>query len=180
MREELPAEAVLTNDAGNHSAFLHRFWRFDRPGTQVASTAGAMGYAIPAAIGVKLARPTVPVVAVLGDGGFLMTGPELETAVRVGAPVVAIVFRNGLYGTIAMHQARENGRMTAVDIGPVDVAGIARSLGAAAWTVEDTGDLRPALRGALEAGRPAVVDVACAPDAIAPGLSLDAMLASDR
>jgi acetolactate synthase I/II/III large subunit len=176
MQEELPADTVLTNDAGNHSAFLHRYWRFTRPGTQIASTAGAMGYAVPAAIGVKIARPDVPVVAVLGDGGFLMTGPELETAVRTGAPVVAVVFRNGLYGTIAMHQARETGRMTAVDIGAVDVAGMARSLGAAAWTVEDAAELRPALREALAAGRPAVVDVACAPDVIAPGLSLDAML----
>lgn len=172
MQNVLPPETVLTNDAGNHSAFLHRHWVFNRPHTQVAGTSGAMGYGVPGAIGVKLADPSATVAALVGDGGFLMTGPEIETAVRLGAPVIVVVLRNGLYGTIAMHQVRELGRPTGVDIGTVDLAGMARSLGAEGISVNDTADLEPALRRALECGRPAVVDVACDPNAIAPRLSL--------
>ena len=113
MAAELPREAVITNDAGNFAAFLHRFWRYEIPRSQVAPTSGAMGYAVPAAIGAKLAQPERPVVAVVGDGGMLMTGQELETAVRYGIDITVIVLSNGLYGTIAMHQARRFGRCQA-------------------------------------------------------------------
>ena len=71
MREVLPEDAVMTNDAGNFSAFLHRHWRYDHPRTQLAAANGAMGYGVPAAIAAKLAAPERPVVACCGDGGFL-------------------------------------------------------------------------------------------------------------
>jgi acetolactate synthase-1/2/3 large subunit len=179
MREVLPEDAVMTNDAGNFSAFLHRHWRYDHPRTQLAAANGAMGYGMPAAVAAKLAAPERPVVACCGDGGFLMTGQEIETAVRYGTPVLVIVFRNGMHGTIAMHQAREVGRTAGVEIGEVDLASYARSLGAAGYPVRDPEDLTPALEEALASGSVALVDVVTDPDIISPSARLSE-LAPDR
>jgi acetolactate synthase-1/2/3 large subunit len=173
--ETAPADAVITNDAGNFSVFLHRYWRFCHPATQVAPTSGAMGYAVPAAVGAKLAAPQRTVIGLVGDGGFLMTGQELETAVRYDAPVVVVAMRNGLYGTIAMHQLRTFGRTAGVDIGEADLAGYAASLGAASFSVAKTADLVPALHEAFAAGRPALVDVAVDPEIITPSATLTSL-----
>jgi acetolactate synthase I/II/III large subunit len=179
MREVLPEDAVMTNDAGNFSAFLHRHWRYDHPRTQLAAANGAMGYGVPAAVAAKLAAPERPVVACCGDGGFLMTGQELETAVRYGTPVLVIVFRNGMHGTIAMHQAQEVGRTAGVEIGEVDLASYARSFGASGYPVRDPEDLAPALEEALASGSVALVDVVTDPDIIHPSARLSE-LAPDR
>jgi acetolactate synthase-1/2/3 large subunit len=179
MREVLPEDAVMTNDAGNFSAFLHRHWRYDHPRTQLAAANGAMGYGVPAAVAAKLAAPDRSVVACCGDGGFLMTGQEIETAVRYGTPVLVIVFRNGMHGTIAMHQAREVGRTAGVEIGEVDLASYARSLGAAGFPVRHPEDLAPALEEALASGSVALVDVVTDPDIISPSARLSE-LALDR
>src|SRR6266540_1962387 len=176
MARHLPADAVLANDAGNFSIFCHRYWRFDHPATQLGPTSGAMGYGVPAAIGAALAAPGRPVVALCGDGGFLMTGQEMETAVRCGAPVLAVVFANGLYGTIAMHQARELGRPAGVDIGPVDLAGYARALGADAVTVDAPDQLDDAFAAAAAFDRPRVVVVRTDPDVLSPTATLSGLL----
>ncbi len=172
LNEVLPEDAILTNDAGNFAAFLHRYRRYNRPGTQLAPTNGAMGYGVPAAVAAKLAAPDRPVVAVAGDGGFLMTGQELETAVRYGAKITVVVFRNGMHGTIAMHQARALGRTAGVEIGEVDLAAYARSLGAEGHTVCDPDDLAPALRAALASEAVALLDVVTDPDIISPSARL--------
>ena len=172
MREVLPEDAVMVNDAGNFSAFLHRHWRYGYPRTQLAAANGAMGYGVPAAVAAKLAAPDRPVIACCGDGGFLMTGQEIETAVRYGTPVLVIVFRNGMHGTIAMHQAREVGRTAGVEIGEVDLASYARSLGAAGFLVRDAEDLAPALEEALASDSVALVDVVTDPDIISPAARL--------
>jgi len=179
MREVLPEDVVMTNDAGNFSAFLHRHWCYNHPRTQLAAANGAMGYGVPAAVAAKLAAPERPVVACCGDGGFLMTGQEIETAVRYGTPILVIVFRNGMHGTIAMHQAREVGRTAGVEIGEVDLASYARSLGAAGFPVRDPEDLAPALEEALASGSVALVDVVTDPDIISPSARLSD-LAPDR
>jgi acetolactate synthase I/II/III large subunit len=177
MRQTLPADSLLANDAGNFSVFLHRYWRYNHPDTQLASTNGAMGYGVPAAVAAKLAAPDRTVVACCGDGGFLMTGQELETAVRYGAPITVIVFRNGLQGTIAMHQQRDLGRMAGVDIGPVDLAGYARSLGAEGHTVSEPDELVPALRAASSSDAVSLVDVVVVPDLISPTAKLSELAA---
>ena len=176
MTRRLPADAVLANDAGNFSIFCHRYWRFDHPASQLGPTSGAMGYGVPAAIGAALAAPHRRVVALCGDGGFLMTGQELETAVRCGVPVLAVVFANGLYGTIAMHQARELGRPAGVEIGPVDLAGYARALGADAVTVDAPGQLDDAFAAAAAFDRPRVVVVRTDPDVLSPSATLSGLL----
>jgi acetolactate synthase-1/2/3 large subunit len=170
--EVLPDDALLANDAGNFAAFLHRYWRYNHPRTQLAPANGAMGYGVPAAVAAKLAAPERRVVAVAGDGGFLMTGQELETAVRYGAAILVVVFRNGMHGTIAMHQARELGRTAGTEIGDVDLASYARSLGAEGYTVRDPGELVPALEGALASETVALVDVVTDPDIISPSARL--------
>lgn len=172
----VPEDAVVASDAGNFSIALHRFWRYRHPHTQLAPTSGAMGYAVPAAVAASLVAPERLAVAVAGDGGYLMTGQEVETAVRYGTKIVVLVVRNGLYGTIAMHQARTFGATWGVDIGPVDVAGHARSLGAAGFTATDWTSLRAALAESCELAGPAVVDVVVDADAITPTASLDALL----
>ncbi|GHD15346.1 thiamine pyrophosphate-dependent enzyme [Nocardiopsis kunsanensis] len=180
MRRALPEETLLTNDAGNFAAFLHRGWWYRHPGTQLAPTSGAMGYAVPAAVAAKLARPERTVVAVAGDGGTTMTGQELETAVRVGAPITVVVFQNGLYGTIAMHQARELGRISGTRIsGPLDLAGFARSLGARGATVDSSEGLDKALAEAVAAELPTLVDVRTDPDVISPSATLSELLPGD-
>ncbi|MDA0567055.1 thiamine pyrophosphate-dependent enzyme [Streptomonospora sp. S1-112] len=177
MRAALPEDTVVTNDAGNFAAFLHRGWWYRHPRTQLAPTSGAMGYAVPAAVAAKLAAPHRTVVAVAGDGGVLMTGQELETAARLGLALTVVVFQNGLYGTIAMHQARELGRTAAVDIGgPLDLASYARGLGAAGLTAATPGELADALAEAVAAEVPTLIDVRTDPDLISPEASLTDLL----
>jgi acetolactate synthase-1/2/3 large subunit len=172
LREVLPEGAILTNDAGNFSAFLHRYWRYDHARTQLAPTNGAMGYGVPAAIAAKLAATSRRVVAIVGDGGFLMTGQEIETAVRYGVAITVVVFRNGMHGTIAMHQTREMGRTAGVEIADVDLAGYARSLGASGYTARDPDELVPTLERALATDDVALVDVVTVPDIISPSTRL--------
>jgi acetolactate synthase-1/2/3 large subunit len=135
-----------------------------------------MGYAIPAAVGGGLADPSRPVVTLAGDGGFLMSGQELETAVRYRVPMTAVIFSNGVYGTIAMHQAQYKRRLAGVDIGRVDIAGFARSLGADGIRVERISELGDALSSAVESDSVSVIEVRTDPDLIAPGRRLSEML----
>lgn len=175
LREAAPAGSVITNDAGNFSVYLHRQWMFDQPATQAAPISGAMGYAVPGAIGAALARPERPVIAVAGDGGFLMTATELETAVRLGTGIKVLVLQNGLYGTIAMHQAKSGLGVNACDISGVDLAGLSRSLGAHAIECTHESELVDASRALMKHEGPAVMVVRTDPDVIAPGASLAAL-----
>jgi acetolactate synthase-1/2/3 large subunit len=174
-----PADTIVTNDAGNFSVFVHRYWRFNCPRSQLAPTSGAMGYAVPAAVAARLADPDRDVLAFAGDGGFLMTGQEIETAVRYGLPFTTVVFRNGMHGTIAMHQARTLGRLAGVEIGAVDVAAVARGYGAWARTVTTRDELREALADARVSGRTCVIDVLTDPDVLTPTARLSDLLRTD-
>ncbi|HEV7826220.1 MAG TPA: thiamine pyrophosphate-dependent enzyme [Mycobacteriales bacterium] len=178
LRRLAPRDTVVTNDAGNFSGFLHRYWCYTEPRTQLAPANGAMGYAVPAAVAAKMSEPDRAVVAVVGDGGVLMTGQELETAVRHDAAIMVVVFQNGLYGTIAMHQAKAHGRLAGVTIGPLDLAGWARGLGAEGFTVDRAADLDATLSAALACGRPCLVDVRTDPDMITPSARLTDLLAT--
>ncbi|MCA1666726.1 MAG: acetolactate synthase [Thermomicrobia bacterium] len=176
----LPPETIITCDAGNFGGWLGRYHRFALPGAFLGPTSGAMGYAMPAAVGAALARPGVPVLAVAGDGGFLMTGNELETAVRCGLPVIALVFNNCGYGTIRMHQEREfPGRVSATTLGPVDFAMFAQSLGAHGTRVTQRDDFAPALEHALALKRPALIEVVTDPNQIAVGMTIAGLRTED-
>lgn len=153
MRERLPADTIICNGAGNYSGWWHRYWRYE-PGCQLAPTCGAMGYGLPAAVAAALRRPDSFVVALAGDGCFLMNGQELATAVQAGASMLVIVVDNGAYGTIRMHQEREfPGRISATRLANPDFAALARAYGAWAETVETTEAFAPALaRAQAETG----------------------------
>jgi acetolactate synthase I/II/III large subunit len=160
-----PEDVVLTSDAGNFFSWLSRYYRFDRPGTYFGPTSGAMGYGLPAAIGVKLAQPDKTVISFSGDGGFMMTMQELNTAVRYNIPVIAIVINNGLYGTIRAHQERHYpGRVVGTELTNPDFSEVATLFGCHGEKVVRNADFVPALERALKAKRPAVIEVMTNPD----------------
>ncbi len=161
LRRLLPEDAILTTDAGAFAGWAARAFRFRRPGTFLGPTSGAMGYAFPAALAAALVHRERRVVALMGDGGMGMILAEVETAVREGAHVVAIVFDNERYGEIRAHQDLA-GSPTApgTDLGPVDFAAAARACGARGVHVEANAAFEPALRTALAASGPTVIQVA--------------------
>jgi acetolactate synthase I/II/III large subunit len=176
--QRLPEDAILCNGAGNYTTWLHRFFRYKRFGTQLGPTAGAMGYGFPAAIAAKLRHPERVVVALAGDGCFLMTGAELATAVQYGASAVVLVVNNGMYGTIRMHQERAHpGRVVATDLVNPDFVAYARAFGAHGALVTRTEDFAPAFEAALAAGRPALIELRTDPDLITPRTTLRAIRA---
>jgi acetolactate synthase I/II/III large subunit len=176
LRERLPDDAILASGAGNYTAWVHRFFQFRRHGTQLAPKSGAMGFGLPAALAAKVVHPRRPVVAVAGDGDFLMTGQELATAVQHQLDVVVLVVNNGMYGTIRMHQERAYpGRVIATDLANPDFPALAEAYGAAGEAVASTGDFPAAFDRALEAGRPALLDLRVDPEAITPGTTLGAL-----
>ncbi|MDQ1231433.1 thiamine pyrophosphate-binding protein [Sphingomonas sp. SORGH_AS_0879] len=149
MRERLPADSIICNGAGNYSGWWHRYWRYE-PGSQLAPTCGAMGYGVPAATAAALRHPDRTVVALAGDGCFLMNGQELATAVQHGASMLVILVDNGGYGTIRMHQEREYpGRVAATALANPDFAALARAYGSWSETVARTEDFAPALSRAM-------------------------------
>ncbi len=155
MRAAMPADTVICNGAGNFSGWWHRYWPYGEKPSQLAPTAGAMGYGVPAAVAAALRLPSRKVVALAGDGDFMMNGQELATAVQYGADLLVIVIDNGAYGTIRMHQEREYpARLSATALTNPDFAALARAYGGWAGTVERTEEFAPALADAL--GRPGV------------------------
>ncbi len=174
--EKLPADCTVTNDAGNFATWIHRFLPFRHRQAQVGPAAGAMGFGVPGALGVQLARPGKTVVTLVGDGGFLMTGQEMVTAVEQNLPIKVIICDNSAYGTIAMHQTRRFGAegRYGVNLKSPDFAAVARAWGAAAWSVTRTEQFAAALDAALAHGGPALIHVKTdLRDLTASGLKLD-------
>jgi acetolactate synthase-1/2/3 large subunit len=149
-RELLPADAIICNGAGNFSGWWHRFWRYHGTPSQLAPTSGAMGYGLPAAVAAALRYPDRCVVAVAGDGDFLMNGQELATAAQQGVDLLVLVMDNGAYGTIRMHQEREYpGRVASTDLANPDFAALGAAFGAWSVRVETTEQFAEALATAL-------------------------------
>lgn len=160
LRRLLPDDAIVTTDAGAFAGWAARGFRFRRPGTFLGPTSGAMGYAVPAALAAALVHRERRVVALVGDGGMGMTLAELETAVREGAHLVAVVFDNEQYGMIRDHQARQGSPASpGTDLGPLDFAAAARACGARGVRVESDAAFEPALRTALAASGPTLIQV---------------------
>jgi len=160
LRRLLPEDAILTTDAGAFAGWAARGFRFRRPGTFLGPTSGAMGYAFPAALAAALVHRERRVVALVGDGGMGMTMAEVETAVREGAHVVAIVFDNERYGMIRGQQdLQDSPTAPGTDLGPVDFAAAARACGARGVRVETDAAFEPALRTAMAASGPTVIQL---------------------
>jgi len=160
LRENLPADAVITTDAGNFSGWAQRYIRYGRPGRLLAPTSGAMGYGVPSAIGASLAAPDKLVLGLCGDGGFMMSGQELATAMHHGATPIIMIFNNGMYGTIRMHQERAYpGRVSATALTNPDFVALAQSYGAFSARVESAAAFPALWEQARKAQKLAVLEI---------------------
>jgi len=146
MGETLPADTMICNGAGNFAGWWHRYWRYAGYPSQLAPTCGAMGYGVPAAVAAAKRYPERMVVAVAGDGDFLMNGQELASAAQAGCDMIVIVVDNGGYGTIRMHQEREfPARVSATHLANPDFAALGASYGAWSAAASTTQEFKDAL-----------------------------------
>lgn len=183
LSQNLPEDAIVTNGAGNFASWLHRHFRYRgwQCGwrTQLAPASGSMGYSVPAAVAAKIAAPGRTVVAIAGDGDFLMNGQEFATAMQYGVAIVVLVVNNGMYGTIRMHQEREYpGRVSGTELANPDFAAYARAFGGHGERVERTAEFAPAFQRALASGRPAILELRIDPEAITPSATLSGLRAA--
>jgi acetolactate synthase-1/2/3 large subunit len=158
LRRALGRNDILVSDVGLHKLWIGRMFPAHEPNTVlIANGLAGMGFAIPAAIAAKLVHPDRNVVAVNGDGGFLMNCQELETAVRLKTPFVSVIWENRQFGSIVWKQDKKFGRHFGVDFTNPDFVGLAKSFGMAAWRCEGPDDFGPTLRKALEQDVPSLV-----------------------
>ncbi len=159
LRAALKPDDLVVCDVGAHKLWMSRMFPCEVPNSCIISNGfAAMGIAVPGAIAAKLLFPDRRVVAVTGDGGFLMNSQELETAVRLGLPLVILVWRDDGYGVIRWKQMVQFGRTSSVDFGNPDLVSYASSFGAVGYRVTDPSELRPILVNALRSKVPAVID----------------------
>ena len=176
LRGHLPADAMICNGAGNYAGWIHRFYRFRKFNTQMGTICGFMGYGMPAAVAMKAIHPARTVLAVNGDGDFLMNGQEFATAIQYNLPIIAVVLDNESLGTIRMHQEREYpGRVSATTLKNPDFAAMARSFGGFGATVDKTEDFAPAFIAAEKSGLPSIIHVKFDGDGISPTTTLNAI-----
>ncbi|HEX3340155.1 MAG TPA: thiamine pyrophosphate-binding protein [Pseudolabrys sp.] len=173
LRENLPADAIVTQGAGNFSGWVHRFYRVRKFGGLVGATSGSMGYGLPAALAMQTLYRDRAVVCVAGDGDFLMTGQDFATAVQYELPVIVLVADNGIYGTIRMHQEREYpGRVIATNLRNPDFAAYALAFGGYGALVEKSADFPAAFAAARASGKPSILHLKIDPEAITPTATL--------
>jgi acetolactate synthase-1/2/3 large subunit len=162
----LPEGAVIVADPGTPCPYFSAFYRCDRAGRHFISNRahGALGYSLAGAVGAQLGRPDAKVVSVMGDGSFGFACGELETIVRLRLPITFVVFSNACFGWIKAGQKTGYGsRFFSVDFSRTDHARVAEAFGLRTWRVEDPEQLEPALRKAIEADGPTLVDVIVQP-----------------
>jgi acetolactate synthase-1/2/3 large subunit len=174
--ERLPDDAIVTSDAGNFSGWPNRFLQYRRPGRQLGPTSGAMGYGVPAAVAAKLVHPDRIVVGFVGDGGFMMTGQEMATALGEGGGPIVLLFNNAMYGTIRMHQERRfPGRVVGTALHNPDFAALAKAYGAFGATVARTEEFAPAFEEAVASKLAAVIELQMDPEMITTRTTLSAI-----
>jgi acetolactate synthase-1/2/3 large subunit len=160
LKSAMPADAITTTDAGSFGQWQQRYLEFDHPDSYISPTLGCMGPGVPSAVAAKLAHPNRPVIAHIGDGGFLMTGQEMATAKQYGAHIISIVYNNEGYNSIRMHQeAQYPGRQHGVALENPDFALMGESYGALGLKVTRDEEFLPAFKKALAANRSALIEV---------------------
>lgn len=179
LQKHLPADAAITNGAGNFASWVHRFFRYHGLSkghkTQLAPTSGAMGYGVPAGIAANLLTGRVA-FTIAGDGDFLMTGQELATAVQHGGKSIIVLLNNGMFGTIRMHQEREYpARVSGTALRNPDFCALARAYGYAAEQVSATAQFEAALLRALAADTGTLIEIALDPEVITTRGTLSAI-----
>ena len=179
LQKHLPADAVLTNGAGNFASWMHRFYRHHGLAkgykTQLAPSNGAMGYGVPAGIAAAITTGRT-VLTMTGDGDFLMTGQELATAVQYGAKTIIVLLNNGMFGTIRMHQEREYPTHVAgTGLRNPDFVALAQAYGYAAQHIARTDEFEPALLAALARPQGSLIEVVLDPEVISTRGTLSAI-----
>ncbi len=158
--EILPEESILTSDAGNFYGWIAKYFRFTDQKRYIGPTSGAMGYGLPGAIGAKVGSPHKTVVSFSGDGGFMMSLQELETAVRENIKVIAIVINNNMYGTIRAHQEKHfPKRVVATQLTNPNFCEVAKQFGCSGELVTDSKSFRDAFKQALLSDKPFVIEI---------------------
>ncbi len=178
MKAALPNNTIHTVDAGNFALWVHKYQEFATSDTFYGPTVGCMGYGVPAAIGAKLVHPDRVAIANCGDGGFMMTGQELATAVQYGVNIITVVYNNHALGTIRMYQETQYpNRPSGTDFVNPDFAALGNAYGALGIQVTRDADFQPALNEALNAGRPALIEVMTDLEYISPTAELSQVTA---
>ncbi len=175
LRANLPADAIITNGAGNFADWPNKMYNYQRPNTTLAPISGAMGYSVPTAIGAKIAWRERVVISFAGDGDFLMNGQEIATGVQYEANPIILVINNSSYGTIRVHQERRfPGRVSGTAINNPDFAALARSFGANGETVTETDEFIPAFERALKSDKLTLIEIRVGPENFGPVSGADA------
>jgi acetolactate synthase-1/2/3 large subunit len=160
LAEALPPATIVTTDVGSHKYLFGQFWPSREPDTfWMSNGLSGMAYGLSAAIGAKLARPDVPVLAAVGDGGFSMNAQELESAERVGAPFITVVLEDHSYSLIKLSQQGKKLPPYRVDFGPIDTVKIADACGVEAVRTTNADELASAAKRAVGRGRSLVAAV---------------------
>jgi acetolactate synthase I/II/III large subunit len=160
IRATQPASAITTTDAGSFGQWPQRYMEFEHPDSYISPTLGCMGPGVPSAVAAKLAHPDRLVVAHVGDGGFLMTGQELATAKQYGTNIITIVYNNGGYNSIRMHQeAMFPGHSYGMELENPDLASLGAAYGALGLKVARDEEFLPAFKQAMAADRSALIEV---------------------
>jgi acetolactate synthase I/II/III large subunit len=159
LQRVLASRAIVVCDVGAHKLWMARMYQPEQPNTCIISNGfAAMGIALPGAIGAKLAFPDKTVVAVTGDAGFMVNSQEIETALRIGTPIVIVIWNDNGYGLIKWHQLRRFGRTSYCDFGNPDFVKYAESFGAKGYRVQAADELIPILRQAIADNTVVVID----------------------
>lgn len=159
IRSVLAEDDILLSDVGAHKVWIGRHYNAFKPNTCIISNGLAtMGIALPGAIGAKLANPDRKVVAVCGDGSFVMSSPEIETAVRLNLPIVILVWRDGRYGLIEWKQINEFHRASNIEFGDPDFAALAKAYGATGYKISKADEFKPTLQKALSHEGPVIIE----------------------
>ncbi|WP_397538770.1 acetolactate synthase large subunit [Rummeliibacillus pycnus] len=153
-------EAIIISDVGAHKLWVARMYQPEKPNHTIISNGFAsMGIAVPGAIAAKLAHPKKPVIAITGDGGFLMNGVELATAKRLGLAIVIVIFHDSKFGLIEWKQLNKFNRSNAIEFEDPDFIEFAKSFGAKGIKVMHSEDLLPALKEAIKSSEIVLIDV---------------------
>jgi len=160
IRSVLPAGALVFNDPTTIAFWARSHWKTDSPRTWfVPSGFGTLGFALPAAIGARVARPDVPSVAIIGDAGVMFTIQDLMTAVQEDIPAIVMVFNDEGYGVERRHQDHLYGRRSGVDVKPPDFVALAHAFGARGVLVDDLSKVGDTLASVLDADGPTVIEI---------------------
>jgi acetolactate synthase-1/2/3 large subunit len=159
VRNVLAEEDILISDVGAHKMWIARMYQARKPNTCIISNGFAsMGIGVPGAIAAKLANPDKVVMTITGDAGFMMNSQEIETALRIGTPIIIMIWNDSKYGLIKWHQDKRFGRNSHIDFNNPDFVKYADSFGAKGYRIESAEQLQPTIRQAIEDNTVVIID----------------------